>query len=318
MARRTECRAWGWEPLEERVVMSPRGSSLGGFGAVGDSLTDEYRFFPPDQSRARNWVEILSQTRRLDFGGFTTQSRGLPRDGGFANNWARYGATTQDVVGVQLAGLAAQVAAGKVRYASVNEGTNDFLAFLEQTAVALPVVGFPADYLSRLNAVEVNAQTNFDTTVQTLLAANPNAKVVVATVADLHQVPILAQFLGNPMVRLAVAAAENAVQAFNTHVRLVAATPRVALADLAAQSAPLLGRSSVPFGGTTINLATTGNDYHNFVLADQVHPGTVAQGLIADAFIEAADRLGAGVRRLGPAEIVRFARNLAGHLATTP
>jgi GDSL-like Lipase/Acylhydrolase len=320
MARRQVTRAWGWEPLEERIAMSHEVSSPGGFGAVGDSLTDEYRFYPPDQSQARNWVEILSQTRKLDFGAFTTRSRGLPRNQGFANDWALSGATSQGVVGGQLPGLAAQVASGKVKYASVNEGSNDFLAFLEQTAVGLPIVGIPPSYLSDLYAVEVNAQNNFDTTVNTLLAANKDAKVVVSTINDLHQVPIVAQFLGNPAAKLVVDAAEDAVQAFNVHVRLVAAAhhSRVAVSDLAAQSAAIAGLSSVPFGGTTINLATTGDNYHDFVLADEIHPGTVAQGEIANAFINAVDTLGLHIKPLSPAEILKFARMTPGQLARTP
>jgi hypothetical protein len=320
MARRKGARVWGWEPLEERIAMSHEGSSPVGFGAVGDSLTDEYRFYPPDQSQARNWVEILSQTRKLDFGAFTTRSRGLPRNQGFANDWALFGATSQGVVDSQLPGLAAQVASGKVKYASVNEGSNDFLAFIEQTAAALPVVGFPPSFLADLYAVEVNAQRNFDTTVNTLLAANRNAKVVVSTINDLHQVPIVAQFLGDPVARFVVDSAENAVQAFNAHVRMVAAAhhSRVGLSDLAAQSASIAGLSSVPFGNTTIDLATPGDEYHHFILADKTHPGTVAQGEIANAFINAVDTLGLRIKPLSPAEILNFARKLPGQLARTP
>ena len=46
------------------------------------------------------------------------------------------------------------------------------------------------------------------------------------------------------------------------------------------------------------DLATPGDDYHHFFLADGIHIGTVAQGLIADAFIGAIDaKFGAGSRR---------------------
>ena len=61
--------------------------------------------------------------------------------------------------------------------------------------------------------------------------------------------------------------------------------------------------ASVPFGGTTINLATVGNDYHDFFLADGLHPGTVAQGIIADLFLNAFnDHFGTSVRPLSPTE----------------
>ena len=44
--------------------------SPAGIGVLGDSYSDEYQFYPPDRSTARNWVEILATTRGLDFGRF--------------------------------------------------------------------------------------------------------------------------------------------------------------------------------------------------------------------------------------------------------
>src|SRR3954467_2966304 len=88
----------------------------GGIGVLGDSYSDEYQFYPPDRTTARNWVEILSELRGLDFGPFSTSSRGEPRNQGFAYNWARSDATSDDMIaGGQLAGLSSQVAEGKVK-----------------------------------------------------------------------------------------------------------------------------------------------------------------------------------------------------------
>ena len=99
MASRLRCRPFAVEVLEERVVLSvasaahvkvlhATATTLVSVGALGDSYTDEYRFYRPDQSKARNWVEILADTHRVSFGAFTTTSRGEPRDQGFAQNWA--------------------------------------------------------------------------------------------------------------------------------------------------------------------------------------------------------------------------------------
>jgi hypothetical protein len=98
------------EPLEDRIVMS---KSLGVVGALGDSYTDEYKFYPRYQTHARNWVEILSYTGKANFGPLSNISRGEPRDQGFATNWARFGATSDQMVANQLPGLARQVASGK-------------------------------------------------------------------------------------------------------------------------------------------------------------------------------------------------------------
>ena len=65
-----------------------------GIGILGDSYSDEYQFYGPDRSTSRNWAEILSAMRGLDFGRFTDTSRGEPRNQGFAFNWARSDATT--------------------------------------------------------------------------------------------------------------------------------------------------------------------------------------------------------------------------------
>jgi hypothetical protein len=51
-----------------------------------------------------------------------------------------------------------------------------------------------------------------------------------------------------------------------------------------------------------------GDDYHDFFLADGLHPETVAQGIIADLFLNAFnDHFGTAVQPLSPAEIVRYA-----------
>src|SRR5436190_15393570 len=102
------------------LFLSPQAAALagppGGIGVLGDSYSDEYQFYPPDRSTARNWVEILAATRGLDFGRFSTTSRGEPRNAGYAFNWARSDATTDDLIaGGQHTGLAAQVKRGDVQ-----------------------------------------------------------------------------------------------------------------------------------------------------------------------------------------------------------
>ena len=83
----------------------------GGIGVIGDSYSDEYQFYAPDRSTARNWVEILAATRKLDFGSFSIAPRGEPRNQGYAYNWARSDATTETMIATgQHTGLAAQVA----------------------------------------------------------------------------------------------------------------------------------------------------------------------------------------------------------------
>jgi hypothetical protein len=282
-------------------------------GALGDSYTDEYRFYPPDRSQARNWVEVLAAEHRANFGPFKTISRGEPRDQGFAFNWARSDATSSDLVANQLPGLAAQVAKGQVQYAWIFTGGNDFLFFLRDSAESFHFQG-PA-VQAQLAQVEARAEANFKTAVDTLLAANPNVRLVVATLPDVGELPIVAEVSAVfPQARALVAATSLQIQKYNALIRSTAASSdRIALADLATASSALTNApsGSAQFGGATIDLRTPGDDYHHFFLADGIHVGTVGQGVIADTFIAAVDaRFGAGIAPLSDTQIVQFARHV--------
>ena len=126
------------------------------FGTLGDSQTDEYQGHA--NLAGLNWVEQLVQARGLDFGGFEDdpEVRGEPRNDGYAHNYARWGASATEptwsevlplctpggpCVGkshaieaiphfsVQLEGLAAQVAAGKVQVVAIWFGANDIMIY---------------------------------------------------------------------------------------------------------------------------------------------------------------------------------------------
>src|SRR3954469_25975604 len=120
--------------------------SPGGVGVLGDSYSDEYQFYPPDRSTARNWVEILAATRGLNFGEYSPSSRGEPRNQGFAYNWARSDATTDSLLAAgQHTGLAAQVSSGEVSLVFVFIGGNDFINAMKSSDPA----GALADMLPR-------------------------------------------------------------------------------------------------------------------------------------------------------------------------
>lgn len=281
------------------------------FAAVGDSITDEYRSFAPDRSQARNWVEIMAASRRGGFGRYSRSSLGEPRLDGYTTNWARSDATTTDLVRNQLPGLAAQIKRGGVKYVSVIAGDNDFGFFL----LSVPSTP-PAAILPNLIRTEKTAEANFDTTVRTLLAASPKVRLAAGTIFDLRQEPSIerqvAPFGAQGKAVLDATAAEIAV--YNDHIRAIAAgNDRIALVDLAAQtsSPSQFPDGKLHIGGTTIDLTTTGDDYHHFLLADGVHPGTVAQGLIANVIIDSVDaKFNAGIPPLTAQEILNLARDV--------
>jgi hypothetical protein len=297
-------------PLEGRALLS----RIGPVGALGDSYTDEYRFYPPDQSTARGWVEILHATRGVRFGHFTTASRGEPRNQGFAYDWARAGDTSEGMVANQLPGLATQVAKGQVKTAWIFIGGNDFGYYLAglyggqiDPAVALPV----------LAQVESRLVSNVDTAVNTLLSANPSLNLVLVTLPDIRLQPYIQQLANNPVAQPILDATSQAIQQYNTFLKGIAAgDSRIALIDLATQASQIVGLGTqnnglVPFDSTQIDLTTPGNDYHHFFLADGIHVGTVVQGIIANDFITAVDaQFGGRIAPLTPDQIVAFARKV--------
>jgi phospholipase/lecithinase/hemolysin len=305
------------EGLISQAVDSNKSTPAPGSGAtigvLGDSYSDEYRFYPPDLSTARNWVEILSDTGRANFGTYSVKSRGEPRDQGFAFNWARYGATSSQMVANQLPGLTAQVAKGQVKYVSIFIGGNDFLYFLQGAEASTPAQA-PA-LLAQIVQTEAQAEANVSLAVNTLLAANRKVKLVLTTVPDVSEAPVVKQAeAGNPTASALVSAAEQDLAKYNDYLRAIAASDpsRIALNDLAAEASAIMQVSggSVPFGGTTINLTTPGHDYHDFFV-DGLHVGTVGQGLIANSIVTAIDtQFGAKIKPLTNAQIVQFAAHV--------
>ena len=299
------------------MVSAPAHHASATIGAVGDSLTDPYQGYSPDRSQARNWVEQLASAHHANFGAFSKNVHGQSGHPGYANDWAMSGATSSDLVANQLPNLAAQVAKGQVKYAVVLIGDNDFGHFLTQ---APTLASNPAALMSALGQVEQTAQANFDTTVQTLLQANPNVKLEVATIPNIAQTPAVQSQLAplGASGQALTQAVSQAIDAYNQHIISVASSSnRIALADLAALDSSL-EQSTTPLqvGSVTVNMTQIGDDYHNFILADGVHPGTIGQGLIANAMVAALNaKFQAGIRPLSDAQIVTTAEKADGALA---
>ena len=311
-------------PLEGRIVMkaSAAAATLGNVGVLGDSYSDEYQFYPKDRYHARNWVEILAATKKAGFGTLSKASRGEPRNQGYEYDWARSDATSVNMVANQLPGLTAQVAAGKIKYVSIFVGGNDFLDYFRSLAATATTNPPTADQVqSSVAALQAQATANVTTAVGTLLAANPNVKVVVTTIPSLAFTPIVRQGVAAlPEAAGVVAAADAAIANFNASIKLLAsANPRVAVSDLAATANAAAASTVLPYGGTTVNLTTTSNAYQSFFLADGLHVGTIGQGVIANGFIQAVDTtFGARVSLINPTQIVSLARQFQNQTRRLP
>ena len=276
----------------------------GGIGVLGDSYSDEYQFYPPHRSTARNWVEILAATRGLNFGRFSTQSRGEPRNQGYEYNWARSDATTDDLIATgQHTGLAAQVARGEVNLVVVFIGGNDFI-----NAMKTP------DPAAAFQQVGPRAEANLERAVATILKAHPDVKVVIITVPDIRDLPEFRVPLhAGRLPRAHADAATATIRRYNARIRALAARePRFAVLDfdLVTRVSELIYPESVLVAGHPIVRSGPSDDPHHLFLGDVRHLGTVGQGLLAallDVTIDA--KFAAGVPPLSEREVLEFAEN---------
>lgn len=282
---------------------------------VGDGLSAEYQAGGGELPYARGWVEQLAATGRLNFGPYSKAGLGEPRGKGFTLNWAEEGATTADVLKEQVPGLASQLATKRVPYVVVFMGTSDFAKFASEEAPAL--LDEPAGRFStRLNEVRSGAEVNLSRTINALQDANPTVRLLVATVPDPTRWPAVAAPLdarggrGNAALR----AVRQAVGRYNRYLRTTLVNDRNAITvDVAGRLEPLSrGTGTMRFGESIVDLGASGNDPLHILLADNRHPGTIAQGLIANQFVGALNaKYEADVKPLGSQEILAIAQAVA-------
>lgn len=287
------------------VPKAPAGEWQGGIGVIGDSYSDEYQFYPPNRSRARNWIEILAATRRLDFGPFSLEDRGTPRQQGYAYNWAQSWATTDDMIREgQHLGLAAQVARGDVRLVWIFIGGNDFINAM-----------YGPDPPATLPGISRRAAANLQGAVATILAASPEVKVILGTVPDIRDLPEFADQLKAGSIPASwLDAATDALRQYNLAIRdLAGRESRIGLADLdlITRVARLVPSDYLVLGGRQVARRGSGDDLNHVFLSDRRHIGTIAQGLLARAFLTATNaHCGTDIPLPSDREIVDFASEI--------
>jgi len=273
-----------------------------GVGVLGDSYSDEYQFYPPDRGKARNWVEILATTRGVNFGRFSTASRGEPRNQGYEFNWARSDATTDSLIATgQHTGLAGQVARGEVRLVFVFIAGNDFINAL-----------YAPDPARALRSVLPRAMANYRVIVRTVLDASPDVKLVLATLPDVRNLPEFAVPLREGWLPRSLADAyTEGMSAYNAQVRAIAsAEPRAALLDLdlATRLWERFGPDRAVVARRALDRIHPANDLDHFFLADVRHPGTLGQGMLARMFVATVNaRFDAGITPITDRELVDVA-----------
>jgi len=285
------------------------------FGAAGDSLTDEYHLWRDpfyNSPTALNWVEQMALYRatEVDFGTWGPWDPvvfpGGPRYTGYEYNYARAGATSTTLLGEgQHTGLASQ----PVEIVYLGIGTNDFVPLTD------PLLGTVDNYTAIYNGGDPSSVinqlvANFTTALDTIAgpADNPNGvRMIVGNVGDWGALPQTEVYgFTNPVLRQNVT---NAVMDANQQIRAITLSRGIPIVDVFELLNLQAGPDPLIIGGVTVGLgAAPFDDQSFFTLPDRIHPGTLAQGLLANAIMQAANsHYGAGLTPFTDQELLAHA-----------
>jgi hypothetical protein len=277
--------------ITQPTVETGESDLLKGIGIMGDSFYDEYQ---ADDQRGGNYhaltfnlVEILERTRNFNLGPWGRW--GEPRRTGYEFNWARSGATSQDMIDQgQHTGLAQQVAEGKVTFVFIGIGANDFSPYYRDDYKNI-YNGQMTD--QQLKEKIKNAISNVTLAVETVQQAG--AKGIIVTLFTQWELdPLIGEIYPDQTRRQRVA---KAIDAVNQGIQAMAETKGVVIYnqnEFGMKLLPSLQESRyLNVGGKLIDFLECGDKPIYSRLADQQHLGTVLSGVSANTyFIETMDK----------------------------
>src|SRR5262249_29202465 len=150
---------------------------------------------------------------------------------------------------------------------------------------------------------------NFDLAVRTILKANPQVQVLIATLPDIIELPEFAAPVREGRLPSSLTSSySQAIGRYNQHIRFMAmVTKRVSLVDLAlaTQLAPRPDPDHVVVASRRLDRIPPANEPTHAFLADSRHINTLVQGMLANHVINVLNaRLNAHIRPLTPREIL--------------
>jgi len=255
---------------------------------MSDSSSDEYR---ANDNRAGNtiyaattlaWTELIEEYRSFNLGPWGSRSE--PRRSGFEYNWARSGAEADDVVSTgQHTGIAAQVQSGLIDIVYFQIGNNDFAYYRDGADIYNGTLAGQT-LTNKINDYIVDVTTALDT----VLAANSNVKVIIGNIPDPSNGPHWQSQFPDPAKRQLVT--DAVAQANSKILTLISSRPRAILFDSEVFVQSILSRvdssGNVMVGGQAISITLNADEPHHMTLSDNIHGGTVGEGLYANAIIE--------------------------------
>lgn len=277
-------------------------------GILGDSTVDEYRGTDNRGGEyadgTYNWLELLVRLRSFDAGQWGDWPE--PRRTGYEYNWARSAATARSLLeDGQHTGLAEQVSEGLIDVVVVSVGVNDFAIFNDE---------YEAVYSGAITGDALDQKVtdliaDYTTAVDTIIAAR-DIPVIVSTIPDQSLTPSVMsdQRFSDPDRRQIVS---DAIRRVNEGIVAMANERDLPYLDFDAMYLSLLPliQKGFTIEGSTINMFAKGDDPHNGVLSDGIHPGTVVEGIVANTYLELINKaLNLDIPSLTDTEIARAAR----------
>ena len=257
-----------------------------GIGVIGDSSSDEFR---ADDNRGGsfavttlNWAEQLVKSRSLNFGDWGVY--GEPRRSGFEYNWSRSGVTSGGAItNGQHTGLAAYIVSNEVDLVIIAVGSNDFAFYRSDGYDPIYNGALSGSALTqKINTVAGNIITAFNT-VKNAGYAN----IAVLSVPDWSLSPYVIQSRPDPAKRQLVS---NAIKAVNDKIKADIQPKGGLYLDGNAFGTTLLSlvnsNGQLAIEGELIDLRSSGDEPHHLLLGDNIHSGTVMNGLLANFYLE--------------------------------
>jgi lysophospholipase L1-like esterase len=167
---------------------------------------------------------------------------------------------TSAALGPQVSAVVGLVQTGAAQYATLIVGGNDVSAYLPSI-----FAGNPTPFVSEVVA-------HIETALQTVAAAGP-VQLAVGNIPDITITPAFQAHVPNPVLRQAVS---QAISRANQQIEAFASSQGIPVIDLFGFGHQV--QQPLTIDGVTLN---------NLYAPDGFHPGTVAQGLLADTVLEA-------------------------------
>jgi hypothetical protein len=230
---------------------------------------------------------------------------GEPRRTGYEDNWARYGATTDEAIAQgQHTGVADGI---------VHRGVSHVVLFIGQNDLHPLEPAFQQIYLGLWSGAQIETWVDGRiANLKTILDALPagDARVVLVASGDFTAFYAFRQLFTLEAGRTRVS---NAIGQLDEAMRQLAVERRLVYVDLYGFAHAVYGvhtapESSLAVGDTPLNLEAEDNTTGDFPLAafvdDGAHPNTIPQGILANLMIEALNVYGAGLVPLTEEELL--------------